>query len=123
MTVEMDVSIRTDLRSDGLRPPDLPGFETAEGNWQLRLHYYGSFIEDVTGVEVDGGLSRDETKVVQNRLEGCVEAYEREGNCRCDGFASYERVDSIETVHELARFFRALVATRFERGDVVVTPD
>lgn len=47
----------------------------------------------------------------------CIETYLREGNCLCDEFSRYEYVDSISTVHELARLFQVVVATRVENPD------
>ena len=49
----------------------------------------------MTGVNPADGLSRSELKTVQTRLEGCIEAYKREGDCICDEFSRYEYLDSI----------------------------
>lgn len=98
----------------GRDPPDLGGFEHKDGEWRLRLDGYERFIEDVTGVAVDDNISPRELKTIQSRIEGCVATYKRSGGCMCDEFESYEHVDSLETVQELSRFFRVLVATRIE---------
>ncbi len=102
---------------DGRNPPELPGLEQQDGEWGLRADYYQQIIEDVTGVDLAGGLPASELKTVQTRLEGCIETYKREGECLCDEFSRYQYVDSMPTVHELARFFRVLVATRVENPD------
>ena len=104
---------------DGRNPPDLPGLELQDGEWRLRADYYQPFVEDVTGVDIADGLSASELKTVQTRLEGCIEMYKREGECICDEFSRYEHVDSISAVHELARFFRVLVAKRVENPDAI----
>jgi hypothetical protein len=115
-SVQMAVWIRTeDL--DGRSPPELPGLEQQNGEWRLRADYYQQFVEDVTGVNPTDGLSASELKTVQTRLEGFIETYKREGNCICAEFSQYEYVDSISTVHELARFFRVLVTTRVENPE------
>lgn len=101
----------------GRDPPDLPGLEHHCSEWGLRADYYQGFIEDVTGVDPADGLSTSELKTVQTRMEGCIETYKREGDCICDEFSRYGYVDSISTVHELARFFRVLVVTRVENPD------
>lgn len=101
----------------GRDPPDLPGLEQYGSEWRLRTDYYQGIIEDVTGVDPADGPSTSELKTVQTRLEGCIETYEREGDCLCDEFSRYEYADSISTVHELARFFGVLVVTRAENPD------
>ena len=115
-SVRMAVWIRTE-NLGGRSPPELPGLEQQDGEWRLRADYYQQFVEDVTGVDLADGLSASELKTVQTRLEGCIETYEREGHCICDEFSRYGYVDSISTVHELARFFRVLVTTRVENPD------
>jgi hypothetical protein len=100
--------------ADGREPPQLPGFEQEGENWTLRLDYYESFIEEVTGVDIDGDLSRRQLKTIQSRLEGCLEGYNRNGSCLCEDIDRYEHVESMETIHELSRFFRILVARRIE---------
>lgn len=109
----------TDAPLDGRKEPVIPGFERVDDKWQLRLDYYEMFIQEVTDIDVDNNLSKDEIKTIQNRLEGCFEVYKRENSCICDNFERYEYVDSIETVRRLSRFFRVLVANRVER----VQPD
>lgn len=98
--------------SDGRRPPELTGFEENNGEWQLELNYYRSFISDVTGIEPTRELSPREMKTIQSRLEGCIESYERTDSCVCDQFECYEYIDSMSTVHELSRFFRGLVSAQ-----------
>ncbi len=115
-SVLMAVWIRTE-GLDGRNPPELPGLEQQDGEWQLRADYYQQIVEDVTGVDLADGLSASELKTVQTRLEGCIETYKREKECICDEFSRYEYVDSISTVRELARFFRVVVATRVESSD------
>jgi len=110
----MSPHIQTEPSSDRREPPSLIGFENHDGIWQLDTEYYRSFIEDVTGINLHGTPSIHEIKLVQGRLEGCLEAYERDGDCTCQNFGEYEHVDSVETVHELARFFRVVVAVRIE---------
>ena len=112
----MAIWIRTE-NLGGRSPPELPGLEQQDGVWRLRADYYQQFLKDVTGVDPADGLSASELKTVQTRLEGCIETYEREGHCICDEFSRYGYVDSSSTVHELARFFRVLVATRVENPD------
>ena len=112
----MAIWIRTE-NLGGRSPPELPGLEQQDGEWRLRADYYQQFLEDVTGIDPADGLSASELKTVQTRLEGCIETYEREGNCISDEFSRYGYVDSISTVHELARFFRVLVTTRVENPD------
>jgi len=114
----MAVWIRTE-DINGRNPPDLPGLELRDGEWRLRADYYQPFVKDVTGVDIADGLSASEAKTVQTRLEGCIETYNREGDCICNEFSRYEYVDSMPTVHELARFFRLLVATRVETSDAI----
>jgi hypothetical protein len=111
------VWLQTKPYMNGREPPSLPGFEQYEGTWQLRVDYYRKFILEVTGVELTDGVSDSELKTIQSRLEGCLETFEREGHCVCDEFSRYEYVDSITTVHELARFFRVLVTTRVENPE------
>lgn len=110
----MSTILQTASPSDGREPPVLPKFETSDGEWQLCLDCYRTFIEDVTGIEASDELSTRELKTIQSRLEGCVETYKRDGDCLCDGFENYEHLDSMEDVHELTRFFRTLVASRIE---------
>lgn len=98
----------------GRNPPDLDGFEREAGEWRLELGKYRQFIGDVTGVTVDTNISSREIKTIQSRLEGCISTYRRTGECVCDNLHDYEHIDSMETVEELARFFRVLVATRIE---------
>lgn len=106
--------IRSAADQGGREPPDLPGFEQTGEEWELRVDYYERFIEDVTGVEVTAELTPQQMKMIQSRIEGCVEGYKRSGSCTCSEFDKYEHVDSIDTVQELSRFFRALVANRVE---------
>lgn len=115
-SILMAVWIRTE-GLDGRNPPELPGLEQQDGEWRLRADHYQQIVEDVTGVDLADGLSAAEMKTVQTRLEGCIETYKREGDCICDEFSRYEYVESISAVHELARFFRVLVATRVENPD------
>lgn len=98
----------------GRDPPDIDGFEHKDGEWRLKLDGYERFIEDVTGVAVDDNISVRELKTIQSRIEGCVATYKRSGECMCDDLQDYEYIDSMETVQELSRFFRVLVATRIE---------
>lgn len=100
--------------SDGRRLPELTGFEESDGEWQLELDHYRSFISDVTGIELSRELTPREMKIIQSRLEGCVERYERTNSCVCDQLERYENIDSMNTVHELSRFFRVLVSTQAE---------
>lgn len=95
-------------------PPVLDGFEQDAGEWYLELDEYQQFIEDVTGVTVDADISPRGMKTIQSRLEGCISAYKRSGECVCDNLQGYPHIDSMGTVEELARFFRLLVATRVE---------
>lgn len=106
----------------GRNPPDLDGFEHEAGEWRLELGKYRRFIEDITGVTVDTNISSREIKTIQSRLEGCISAYRRSGECVCDNLQDYEYVDSIGTVEELARFFRVLVATRIEDSPPADSP-
>lgn len=115
-SILMAVWIRTE-GLDGRNPPELPGLEQQDGEWRLRADHYQQIVEDVTGVDLADGLSAAEMKTVQTRFEGCIETYKREGDCICDEFSRYEYVESISAVHELARFFRVLVATRVENPD------
>ena len=110
----MNALICAPSHSDGREPPDLAGFEQENGEWRLRLDSYETFIHEVTGVEVTGDLSPQQLKTVQSRLEGCLEGYERSGSCLCDDLHRYGHIDSMDTVHELSRFFRMLVASRVE---------
>lgn len=110
----MSPHIQTEPCSGGREPPSLTGFENQDGMWQLDTDYYRTFIEDVTGIDLHGTPSTQDIKLVQGRLEGCLEAYERDGDCTCQDFEQYEHVDSLETAHELARFFRVVVAVRIE---------
>ena len=108
----IELSANSHLR--GREPPDIPGVTQSDGEWQLDLDYYRSFITDVTGIDAEDDLSTDQVKTIQTRLEGCIERYRRDGICLCDDLDRYEYVDSMEVVHELSRFFRALVASRVE---------
>lgn len=115
-SILMAVWVRTE-GLDGRNPPELAGLEQQDGEWRLRAAHYQQIVEDVTGVDLADGLSAAEMKTVQTRLEGCIETYKREGDRICDEFSRYEYVESISAVHELARFFRVLVATRVENPD------
>ena len=106
--------LRSEPDTGSREPPALSGFEYREGMLQLRADYYRQFVTEVTGIELTSELSATEPMMVRSRLEGCIETYERDGECACDEFSRYEHVDSIETVHELARFFRALAGTPVE---------
>lgn len=110
--------LRCDSETSHREPPELPGLDHREGTWQLRMDYYRTFIADVTGIEPPPGPSTSELKTIQSRLEGCIETYEREGQCSCDEFSRYEYVDSIATVHELARFFRVLATDPIENNAI-----
>ncbi|MFB6296157.1 MAG: hypothetical protein ABEH66_04855 [Halobacteriales archaeon] len=112
-----DAWLRTEPGSEGREPPDVEGVERRDGEWRLRLEFHDSFIRDVTGIETTGGVSTRELKTIQSRLEGCVETYKREGACACEEFWRYDHLDSIDAVRELARFFRAIVASRIEAGE------
>jgi hypothetical protein len=103
-------------------PPVLDGFEQEAGEWRLELGEYQRLIEDVTGVAVASDSSPRAIKTVQSRLEGCISTYQRSGECACDNLEEYESVDSIETVQELARFFRVLAATRIEDSPPADSP-
>lgn len=113
------VSLRTEPPSDGREPPDIDGFEHAHGEWRLQVEHYRDFLADVTGVDVSESLTPRELKTIQGRLEGCIERYEREGRCRCDDLAGYEAIEDVEDVHDLARFFRVLVANRVEDSEPI----
>jgi len=97
-------------------PPDLDGFQRRDGEWCLRVDGYATLIEQVTGVDVADDPGPDELELVRSRLEGCVERYEREGSCRCDGLERAADGNPVGTVRELARFFRAAAPSPFERG-------
>lgn len=99
---------------NGRDPPALGGFKHEDGVWRLETDGYERFIEDVTGVAIDDNISERELKTIQSRIEGCVATHKRSGECKCDDLLGYEHVDSLETVQELSRFFRVLVATRIE---------
>lgn len=114
----MSLQLHTTPCSDGREEPSLTGFRSVDGDWQLDVSYYKPFIKDVTGVELVGTPSQRELKLIQSRLEGCLEAYGRRGNCACRDFEQYPHIDSRETVHELARFFRILVAVEVENTDL-----
>lgn len=109
--------LRTDPPVDGRTPPALAGFEEDDGEWQIDLEYYRSFLQDVTGVAIDTAVSPAQLKTIQSRLEGCIENYERTGSCVCEAFDRYEHVDSMATVHELARLFRVLVTQHVETAN------
>ncbi|MFB6218543.1 MAG: hypothetical protein ABEH77_05100 [Halobacteriaceae archaeon] len=109
----MDTWLRAEA-SGGREPPAIEGLRSRDGEWRLRVERYDAFVRDVTGIELAGGLAPRELKTVQCRLEGCLETYERTGHCDCVDLDRYEHVDSMDTVHGLARFFRALVADRIE---------
>ena len=114
----MRLRVHTASSPDEREPPTLTGFDELDDCWQLELSYYRDIIADVTGVELDEVPSDDEIKIIQSRIEGCLEAYERDGQCVCQKFGQYTHVDSFETVHDLARFFRAAVAARIEPGEL-----
>jgi hypothetical protein len=92
-------------------PPTLPTLEQADGTWRLNLTPYRTFIADVTGVELTETPSTRELRTIQSRLEGCVESYTRDGECKCHELTTYDQVDSFATVRELAQFFRVAVET------------
>ena len=114
----MRLRVHTASSSDEREPSTLAGFDELDGCWQLELSNYQNFIADVTGVELDGIPSDDEIRIIQSRIEGCLEAHERDCHCVCQEFERYAHVDSFETVHDLARFFRAAVAARTEPGEL-----
>lgn len=99
-------------------PSRLTEFDEQDDCWQLELSPYQDFITDVTGIELDEIPSDNEIKIIQSRIEGCLEAYERTGHCACRDLEQYANVDSFETVHDLARFFRAGVAARIEPEEI-----
>jgi|GEM_PF-5733094 hypothetical protein len=90
-------------------PPTLATLEQTDDTWQLDLTPYRTFIADVTGVELTDSPSHRDLKTVQSRLEGCVESYARDGNCKCRDLGQYEQIESYTTVRELAQFFRVAV--------------
>jgi len=106
----------------GRNPPQLDGFEHDAGEWRLELSEYQRFVENITGVTLDTDISAREMKTIQSRLEGCISAYKHSGECICDNLQGYEHIDSMETVQELARFFRVLVATRVEDSPPTDSP-
>lgn len=110
----MIARFRIDSYSDGRRCPELTGFEENGGEWQLDLNHYRNFIYNVTGVEPTCELSSREIKIIQSRLEGCLETYERTDNCVCDQLERYECIDSMSDIHELSRFFRVFVSIQTE---------
>lgn len=112
----MTRTLRIEPPVDGRSYPEIPGVKRDSGEWELQLDYYDTLILEITGIDVGSGVSNTDIKVIQNRLEGCVENYKRENSCLCDEFDRYEHVDSIDTVQELARFFRTVVADRIERA-------
>ena len=80
--------------------------------WRLDLAPYRTFIADVTGVKLTETPAQSELKTVQSRLEGCVESYARDGDCKCHDLAQYEQIGSFTTVRELAQFFRIAVESK-----------
>jgi len=107
--------LRTEPPPAVFEPPALGGFERRDGEWCLRLDGYAALIERVTGVDVMDDPGPRELELVRSRLEGCVEAYERDGSCRCEGLGRHTE-DPIGTVRELARFFRAASPSQSEPG-------
>ena len=62
----MAVWIRTE-NLGGRSPPELPGLEQQDGEWQLRADYYQQFLEDVTGVDPADSPSAGSTPVTSSR--------------------------------------------------------
>lgn len=91
------------------KPPTLGALEQTDDTWRLDLAPYRTFIADVTGVKLTETPAQSELKTVQSRLEGCVESYARDGDCKCHDLAQYEQIASFTTVRELAQFFRIAV--------------
>ena len=114
----MRLRVHTPSSPDKRKPSTLTGFDELDDCWQLELSYYRDIIADVTGVELYEAPSDDEIKIIQSRIEGCLEAHERDDQCMCQNFELYTHVDSFETVHDLARFFRVAVAARTESGEL-----
>lgn len=89
--------------------PALTGLQQTDDRWQLNLKPYRHFISDVTGVTLADGLSPQELKIIQSRLEGCVESYTRSNDCKCNNLGQYDQIDSFESIRELAQVFRFAV--------------
>jgi hypothetical protein len=103
MTLSIHISTNT------REPPTLAGLKQSEAGWRLDLTLYRHFIADVTGVELTERPSPRELKTVQSRLEGCIESYTHDGECKCHDLTQYDQIASFATVRALAQVFRVAV--------------
>lgn len=102
-------------------PPSLPELHQTEEMWQLNLTPYAAFISDVTGVKLTETSSPDAIKTVQSRLEGCIESYTHNGECKCRDLGEYDRINSVGTVRKLAQFFRVAAESEEVQLDLYAT--
>lgn len=109
------MKIKINLFERNHEPPTLPSLQETDDMWELDLTQYEAFISDITGVSSTETLSLQELQTIQSRLEGCIESYTRDGECKCHDLTEYSCIDSFVTVRKLAQFFRVAVENKTQR--------